>query len=75
MGALKIRLTHLGPRCVPKYIYRVYDEVTYIFMIVRVGVGIVNKRGENMKGIITWDVFTRSCLTELCLSILFIVFG
>ena len=27
-----------------------------IFMIVRVDVGILNKRGENMKGIITWNV-------------------
>ena len=38
-----------------------------ILKLARVDMGNVSKKGENMKGIITWRVFARWFLTELCL--------
>ena len=37
--------------------------------LARVDVDKVSKKGKNMKGIITWSVFARWFLTELCLCI------
>ena len=40
--------------------------------LAKVDVGNVSKKGKNMKGIITWSVFARWFLTELCICMLLI---
>ena len=43
-----------------------YGLLLYL-KLARVDVGNVRKAGKNMKGIITWSVFAKWFLTELCL--------
>ena len=43
-----------------------YELLLYL-KLAKVDVGNVSKKGENMKGFITWSIFTRWFLTELCL--------
>ena len=44
-------------------------ELLLYFKLTKVDVGNVSKKGKNMKGIITWNIFTRWFLTKLCLYI------
>ena len=42
-------------------------ELLLYFKLTRVDVGNVSKNSKNMKGIITWSIFTWWFLTKLCL--------
>ena len=50
-----------------------YGLLLYL-KLARVDVGNIRKKGENMEGIITWNIFASWFFTELCLYIDYIIF-
>ena len=67
-------LLFLLAQCDPFYFvcsFSLFSNELWTFDLFKVSqVGKVSKKGKNMKGIITWSVFARWFLTELCLYIL-----